>query len=164
MRRLFLYVVMIVFAGLLWVGTLPPAFAANTTLIPCKESPMFQKRQQQAPEGYYYTRPFEVYSSELLCGTDGLPHLPLDRLDRTIDVAIPFAIFFYVAGFIGWSGRSYLQKTNRSSTPEQLEIFIDLPLAIQSIIQGAMWPLLVLKEFLSGELTAKDNEIPVSPR
>lgn len=148
----------------LWIGIISSASAVNTTLIPCKNSAAFQQRQKNAPNTYYYTRPFETYSSELLCGEDGLPHLPLDRLDRAVDVVIPFGIFFYVAGLIGWSGRTYLQAANKAKNPEQLEIFISLPLALQSIAQGLLWPLLALKEFLSGELTADDDQIPVSPR
>jgi photosystem I subunit III len=143
---------------------LPISPAAASALIPCRDSPAFQQRQAAAPKGYYYTRPFESYSSELLCGEDGLPHLPLDRLDRAVDVVIPIALFLYIAGFIGWSGRKYLQAANRTQKPEQLEIFIDLKLAIAAFSQGLLWPLLAVKELLSGELTAKENEISVSPR
>jgi photosystem I subunit III len=141
-----------------------PTFAASTHLIPCQDSTAFQQRKSIAPEGYYYTRPFESYSSELLCGEDGLPHLPLDRLDRAVDVFIPIALFLYIAGFIGWSGRKYLQAANRAPKPEELEIFIDLKLAIASFSQGLLWPLLAIKELLNGELTAKADEISVSPR
>jgi photosystem I subunit III len=141
-----------------------PVLAASVHLTPCRDSAAFQQRKSIAPEGYYYTRPFESYSSELLCGEDGLPHLPLDRLDRAVDVFIPIALFLYIAGFIGWSGRKYLQAANRAQKPEELEIFIDLKLAIAAFSQGLLWPLLALKELLSGELTAKAEEISVSPR
>jgi photosystem I subunit III len=141
-----------------------PVHAANLNLVPCNESAAFQQRQSSAPEGYYYTKPFEVYSSELLCGEDGLPHLPLDRLDRAVDVAIPMGLFLYVAGFIGWSGRAYLQAAGKSANPEEKEIFIDLPLTLQSLIKGLFWPLLALQEVLSGKLTVKESEITVSPR
>ncbi|NJO43335.1 MAG: Photosystem I reaction center subunit III [Cyanobacteria bacterium CRU_2_1] len=144
--------------------TVSPAIAVNNTLVPCSKSPAFQQRKAKAPDTYYFEKPFQTYSSELLCGDDGLPHLTLDRPERAIDIAIPFAIFFYVAGFVGWSGRAYLQAANKASNPEELEIFISIPLAIQSFAQGLLWPLLAVKEFLSGELTVKDNEIPVSPR
>lgn len=141
-----------------------PAHAANLTLVPCRESAAFQQRQSSAPEGYYYTKPFEAYSSELLCGPEGLPHLPLDRLDRAVDVAIPIALFLYVAGFIGWSGRAYLQAAKQSANPEEKEIFIDLSLAIPSLLKGLLWPLLALQALLSGKLTVQDSEISVSPR
>jgi photosystem I subunit 3 len=149
---------------MVWLGNPSPASAVNNTLVPCQESSAFQQRLKNAPQTYYFDKPLEVYSTELLCGEDGLPHLPLDRPDRAIDVAIPFAIFFYVAGFIGWSGRAYLQAANKAKNSEELEIFINIPLAIQSFAQGLLWPLLAVKEFVSGELTAKDTEISVSPR
>ncbi|MCL6434987.1 MAG: Photosystem I reaction center subunit III [Leptolyngbyaceae cyanobacterium HOT.MB2.61] len=140
----------------------PPA-AADGVLVPCNQSTAFQQRRSQAPDTYYFNKPFEVYGSELACGEDGLPHLPI-RLDRFIDVLIPFSIFLYTAGFIGWSGRSYLQAASKSSNPEEKEIFIDLPLAIQSFIKGLLWPVMFLQELVSGQLTAKDSEIPISPR
>jgi photosystem I subunit 3 len=150
--------------SLIWFSIIPAALAMNTTLVPCKESPVFMERMKNSPDTYYFDKPFRAYSSELLCGEDGLPHLPLDRPSRAIDIAIPFAIFFYFAGFVGWSGRAYLISSKKSANPEQLEIFIDLPLAIQSLVQGLLWPLLAIKEFLSGELTVADDQIPVSPR
>jgi photosystem I subunit 3 len=153
-----------VFVITFWLGTLSPAYAVNNTLVPCQESPAFQQRMKNAPNTYYFDKPFEVYSTELLCGEDGLPHLPLDRPARAVDVAIPFGIFFYVAGFIGWSGRAYLQSANKAKNPEELEIFINIPLALRSFAQGLLWPVLAIKEFVSGELIAKDNEISVSPR
>lgn len=160
MRKLLVLSVLVA----LWFSIIPPAFAANTTLVPCNDSPAFQQRREKAPNTYYFDEPMEAYASLELCGADGLPHLPLDRVDRAIDVLIPFTLFFYVAGFIGWSGRSYLQAANRAANPEEKEIFIDLALAIQSLIQGLLWPLLALKELLSGQLTANDAEISVSPR
>lgn len=164
MMRLLRILFIPIFVLIIWFGTVSNAVAVNTTLIPCKDSPAFQQRQNSAPDNYYYTRPFEIYSSELLCGPDGLPHLPLDRLDRAVDVAIPFGIFFYVAGFIGWSGRAYLRASNKAKNPEALEIFISIPLAIQSLSQGLLWPVFALKEFFSGELVADDETLSVSPR
>ena len=107
--------------------------------------------------------PYQSYAANLLCGEDGLPHLQL-RLDRAVDIAIPFALFFYVAGFIGWSGRAYLLGSNRTVKPEEAEIFIQVSLAIQSLIQGLLWPLLALKELTTGELTVPASEVSVSPR
>lgn len=153
------------FVIFIWVGAVPAAFAVNETLVTCQDSPAFKQRMQNAPDTYYFDGPFKSYASELLCGEDGLPHLPLDRPSRIIDVVIPFAIFFYVAGFIGWSGRAYLQATKKFPDPEQLEIFINVPLAIQSFAQGLLWPLLAIKELVAGELTVSDDrQLPVSPR
>ncbi|WAL59770.1 Photosystem I reaction center subunit III [Thermocoleostomius sinensis] len=153
------------FIVFIWFSVVPVASAVNETLVPCQNSPAFRERMKNAPDTYYFEGPFKTYASELLCGDDGLPHLPLDRPSRFIDVVIPFAIFFYFAGFVGWSGRAYLQATKKFPNPEQQEIFINLPLAMQSLLQGLLWPLLAIKEFLSGELTIKDDkQIPVSPR
>ena len=137
--------------------------ALNTHLVPCQQSEAFQERMQNAPDNYYFDQPYQAYSANLLCGAEGLPHLQL-RFDRALDVAIPFAIFFYVAGFIGWSGRAYLIGIRPRSKPEELEIFIDLALAARSLIQGLLWPLVALKQLTSGEFTAKRSEIYVSPR
>jgi photosystem I subunit 3 len=164
MRRFLERSLVIFFVFIAWFIPVNSVLAESTHLIPCQQSAVFQQRQANAPEGYYYTRPFESYSSELLCGEDGLPHLPLDRLDRAVDVFIPIAIFLYIAGFIGWSGRAYLRAANRSKKPGEMEIFIDLKLAIASFSQGLLWPLLAIKELLTGDLTAKVNEISVSPR
>ncbi|MGG6270100.1 Photosystem I reaction center subunit III [Leptolyngbya sp. AN03gr2] len=142
----------------------PAATAESALLVPCNQSQAFQDRQQNAPDNYYYQKPFQAYASELVCGKeDGLPHLQL-RLDRAIDIVIPFALFFYIAGFIGWSGRAYLLAANRSTKPEEQEIFINLAIAVPALIQGLLWPILALKELGTGELTAKNAEISVSPR
>ena len=154
----------ILLAMFFWINVVPPAHAASDThLVPCQESAAFQQRLQNAPQNYYFDEPYQAYSSNLLCGDDGLPHLQL-RFDRAIDIAIPFAIFFYFAGFVGWSGRAYLIGSKQAAKPEELEIFIDIPLAIRSFTQGLLWPLLAVKEFTSGELTALKNELSVSPR
>jgi photosystem I subunit 3 len=44
------------------------------------------------------------------------------------------------------------------------EVIIDVPRALPIMLSGFTWPLAAIKEFLSGELTAKEEEIPVSPR
>lgn len=151
-----------VFIALLWLSAASPA-AADTHLVPCQASPAFNERMQNAPEGYYFDTPYQSYAANLLCGEEGLPHLQL-RLDRALDVVIPFALFFYVAGFIGWSGRAYLIGSNQVKAKEEAEIFISLPRAISAFVQGLLWPLLALKEFTTGELTAPASEIYVSPR
>lgn len=161
MRKLFA----LLLVGLLWSTLTPAANAAvsGTHLLPCSESAAFVERMQSAPQTYYFEEPYRAYADNLLCGADGLPHLQL-RVDRALDVVIPFALFFYVAGFIGWSGRAYLLKSNQAAKPEELEIFINVPLAIASFTQGLLWPLLALKELTTGELSAPKPEISVSPR
>jgi photosystem I subunit 3 len=127
--------------AMLWISFIPSAAAAtalpDTHLVPCQSSAAFQKRMATAPRSYYFDQPYQAYAANLLCGSEGLPHLQL-RLDRALDVAIPFAIFFYFAGFVGWSGRAYLIGGKRVANPEETEIFINIPLAIRSFSQGLM--------------------------
>lgn len=166
MRRLFALIIVC----FLWVSVafVPPASADVAGLVPCKDSPAFQKRATQArnttsdPESG--KKRFERYS-QALCGDDGLPHLIIDgRRGREGDFLIPGGIFLYIAGWIGWVGRAYLIAARKSDNAAEKEIIIDVPLAIKSIAQGPLWPLLAVKELTTGELTAKDSEITVSPR
>lgn len=73
-------------------------------------------------------------------------------------------MFFYITGWIGWTGRSYLLALRKQGAGEEKEIFIDVPLFIGCMLASLTWPLLVIKEFLSGELVAKDSEITISAR
>ncbi|MEM8502834.1 MAG: Photosystem I reaction center subunit III [Cyanobacteria bacterium P01_D01_bin.1] len=164
MRKVF----SILLVGLLWLSAVSPAVAApetyaDTHLVPCASSPAFIERMKSAPDNYYFDTPYQSYAANLLCGAEGLPHLQL-RFDRAIDVAIPFALFFYVAGFIGWSGRAYLLDSGRRSKPEEAEIFIDISLAVKSFAQGLLWPLLAIQELTTKKLTAPVAEVSVSPR
>ena len=85
-------------------------------------------------------------------------------LDHAGDFLIPSILFLYIAGWIGWVGRAYLQAIKTGSDAEQKEIQIDLGIALPIITSGFAWPAAAIKELLSGELTAKDSEITVSPR
>lgn len=140
-----------------------PTAEANGILVQCKDSPAYQERVASYPNNYYFNEPDRAYGEYLTCGEDGLPHLVIS-FKNSVDIAIAFSLFFYIAGFIGWSGRSYLRAISQQKSQEQSEIFINLPVAIQALVKGLLWPLLAVKELLSGELTAKDNEISVSPR
>lgn len=140
-----------------------PAATADGILVRCKDSPAYQERVASYPNNYYFNQPDRAYGEYLTCGEDGLPHLVIS-LRNSVDIAIAFSIFFYITGFIGWSGRAYLRAISEKKSQEQLEIFIDLPVAVQSLIQGLLWPVLAVKETLSGELTARKDEISVSPR
>lgn len=72
MKKLFALVLVAFF----WINVVPPAAAApDTHLVPCQESAAFQQRRQDAPQNYYFDEPYQAYSSNLLCGDDGLPHL-----------------------------------------------------------------------------------------
>ena len=141
-----------------------PTASADGILVKCKDSQAYSERVASYPDNYYFNEPSLAYSEYLSCGEDdGLPHLVISW-KNSLDIAIAFSMFFYITGFIGWSGRSYLQTINNQKSPEQSEIFINLPVAIPSLVQGLLWPVLAVKELLSGELTAKDSEIPISPR
>jgi photosystem I subunit III len=164
MRRLFA----LVLVCLLWVGFAPVASADVSGLVPCKDSPAFQKRAETAlnttADPASGQKRFERYG-QALCGAEGLPHLIVDgRLSRAGDFLIPSALFLYIAGWIGWVGRAYLIAARKSGNAAEKEIIIDLPLAIKSVAQGPLWPLLALKELASGELTANDADVTVSPR
>lgn len=57
---------------------------------------------------------------------------------------IPTVGFLYVAGYIGYVGRNYLNAAKKEKNPYDKEIIIDVPLAIKMSIQGAAWPLAVV--------------------
>ncbi len=164
MRRLFALVLVLC----LWIGFTPIASADVAGLVPCKDSPAFQKRAATArnttADPTSGQQRFERYS-QALCGEDGLPHLIVDgRLERAGDFLIPSVLFLYITGWIGWVGRAYLIAARKSGEATQKEIVIDVPLAIKCMLPGVLWPLLAVKELLSGELTAADGDITVSPR
>jgi photosystem I subunit 3 len=164
MRRLFA----LILAICLWFSFTPPSFALGADLVPCSESPAFQERAAAArnttPDPSSGEKRFERYA-QALCGPEGLPHLiPDGRLDHAGDFLIPGILFLYIAGWIGWVGRAYIQAVKKLPNPEEKEIVIEVPVALPLMLSGFTWPLAAIKEFLSGELTAKDTEIPISPR
>jgi len=152
----------LVLAIAIWFAAAPTA-KADGILVQCKDSPAYQERVANYPNNYYFNEPDRAYGEYLTCGEDGLPHLVIN-LKNSLDIALAFSLFFYIAGFIGWSGRSYLIAISQEKSQEQSEIFISLSRAIPALSKGLLWPLLAVKELLSGELTADKNEISVSPR
>lgn len=157
----------LVLAISLWVTCVPTASAYN--LVPCAESPLFQELAENAlpttgdPESG--TKRFERYSQQLCGEDDGLPHLIVDgSWKHAGDFTIPGILFLYITGWIGWVGRSYLQVVKSDKNPEEKEIIIDVPLAIRTMLSGFLWPVLAFKQYTSGQMFAKDNEITVSPR
>ncbi len=161
MQRLFALILAIT----LWFGFTPsqPAHAFNLT--PCSENAAFAQRAKTSVSPTAPQR-FDFYAkSGLLCGEDGLPHLIVDgSLKHAGEFLIPSILFLYIAGWIGWVGRAYIQAVKKTDSPELNEVVIDVPLAVKISLSGFAWPLMALKEFTTGELTAKDNEITVSPR
>lgn len=161
MRKLFALVLVL----FLWVTVTAPASADVAGLTPCGESKAFLQRAANAKTPQAKER-FENYAnSQVLCGPEGLPHLVVDgRLSHAGEFLIPSILFLYIAGWIGWVGRAYLNSVRGEKDPEMKEIIIDVPRALKFMLSGFAWPLAALKELTTGELTVKDSEIPVSPR
>lgn len=155
----------------LWFSCAIPAFAAENQvsgLVRCADSPAFQQRAKNARNTTDDPRSgqkrFERYS-QAYCGPEGLPHLIVDgRLSRAGDFMIPGILFLYIAGWIGWVGRAYLIAIRDEKDSEMKEVMIDVPLAFSIMLGGFAWPLAAIKELTTGELTAKETEIPISPR
>ena len=159
MRQIFA----LVLAVCLWFGAVPTAAAEIAGLTPCSESAAFISRAEQATTAQAQAR-FDRYS-QALCGEEGLPHLIVDgRWSHAGDFMIPGLMFLYIAGWIGWAGRSYLIAIRSDKNPREKEIIIDVPLALKCSLGAATWPMAAFGEFTSGQLTAKENEITVSPR
>jgi photosystem I subunit III len=157
-------------------------------LKPCKESKEFQRRLDQTvkkldtrlkkyeagtPPSLALQKQIEKTQNRfsrygnagLLCGTDGLPHLIADgRWNHSGEFTIPGIFFLYIAGWIGWAGRSYIQCVRSFDKPTEKEIIIDVPVALSFVTTGFIWPFLAFKEFTSGNLIAPAEEITVSPR
>ena len=103
--------------------------------------------------------------SQALCGADGLPRLIVDgRFSHAGDFLIPGLLFLYIAGTIGWAGRSYLMAIRGSKDATMREIQIDLPLAFKSTLAAAIWPLAAFNEFVGGKMIEADSKVTVSPR
>ena len=109
---------------------------------------------------------FEKYGrSELLCGTDGLPHLIADgRWSHAAEFIIPGFGFIYISGWIGYVGRKYLRAVSTTSNPSESEIIINVPLALKIMTTGYIWPISAWQELISGDLVAPKDEVTVSPR
>lgn len=157
-------------------------------LTKCSESPAFNKRLnasvkklEQRLSQYEVDSPpalalqqqiertkarFEKYGrSDLLCGTDGLPHLIADgRWSHAAEFIVPGFGFIYISGWIGWVGRKYVRAVSTTKNPAESEIIINVPLALKIMTTGYIWPISAWQELVSGELVAPDNEVTVSPR
>ena len=170
--------------------TLTPntAYAEIGGLTKCSDSPAFAKRLktsvkklEQRKSTYEAGTPpalalqqqiertqarFDKYSrSELLCGTDGLPHLIADgRWSHAAEFILPGFGFIYISGWIGWVGRKYLRAVSTTKNPTESEIIINVPLALKIMTTGYIWPISAWQEFVSSELVASDEKITVSPR
>ncbi|RQW16694.1 Photosystem I reaction center subunit III [Rhodobacteraceae bacterium CH30] len=165
-------------SSILVSSTVPalPAAADISGLTPCKDSKQFAKREKQslkklesslklyAPDSApalaikatmeKTKRRFDNYGKQgLLCGSDGLPHLIVSGDQRHWGEFItPGILFLYIAGWIGWVGRSYLIAIRDEKKPTQKEIIIDVPLASRLVFRGFSWPVAAYREFLNGDL------------
>lgn len=164
------------------------AFADIGGLKKCSESPAFTKRLntsvkklEQRLTKYETASPpalaleqqiertkerFDKYSrSDLLCGSDGLPHLVADgRWSHAAEFILPGFGFLYISGWIGWVGRKYVRAVSTTKNPAENEIIINVPLALKIMTTGFIWPISAWEELVSGELIASKEEITVSPR
>lgn len=164
------------------------ALAEIGGLTKCSESPAFEKRLkasvkklQQRMSQYEVDSPpalalqqqidrtkvrFDKYSrSELLCGSDGLPHLVADgRWSHAAEFILPGFGFIYISGWIGWVGRKYLRAVSTGKNPSESEIIINVPLALKIMTTGYIWPISAWQELISGDLIASNDEVTVSPR
>ena len=164
------------------------AFADVSGLTPCKDSAVFKKRLdgsvkklQARLANYTEGTPaylaleqqidqtkarFAKYGDKgLLCGADGLPHLIADgRPDHAGEFVIPAFGFLYIAGWIGWGGRSYLQFSKKTDKPNENEIIINVPVALGMMSGAFLWPLAAWKELINGQLLVPGDEVTVSPR
>jgi photosystem I subunit 3 len=176
--------------GLLSLILLNPIIASADVsgLTPCRESAVFKKRldgsvkklssrlanYEEGTPAYLALEKqieqtqnrFAKYGEKgLLCGSDGLPHLIADgRLDHAGEFLIPGVGFLYIAGWIGWAGRSYLQFSKKTDKPNENEIIINVPIALGVMSGSFIWPLAAWKELVSGKLLVSQDEITVSPR
>jgi photosystem I subunit 3 len=109
---------------------------------------------------------FSSYSeSNLLCGSDGLPHLIVDGdFQHASEFVIPGFLFLYIAGWIGWAGRNYIRVISLTKNPTEKEIIIDVPLALSIMFSAYFWPISAWMEFSTGNFVAKSDDITVSPR
>lgn len=169
MRRLLAVIFAFTLSITLWANFAPPAQAdALSHLTPCAESSAFKQRAKTfvnttADPNSGKNRAARY--SEALCNEYGLPVLIVDgRLSHAGDFIIPGLLFLYIAGWIGWVGRSYLIAIRGGKDAELREVIIDVPLALTKMLTGFAWPLAAIQEFLTGNLVVKDSEVPTSPR
>ena len=172
MKRLFLSICI----AFTFIFNIPTASFANTGILTdCDKSPAFTKRLNASvkklenrltkyeagtppalalEEEILQTKNrFARYSeSSLLCGTDGLPHIVADGdWSHASEFIFPGLVFLYTTGWIGWSGRKYLQTVALTKNPTEKEIIIDVPVALNIMFAGYLWPVLAWSEFLSGD-------------
>ena len=179
----------IIICSIVLFSLTPDEANANfNVLVPCKESPAFQKRLNSSvkklenrlklytadsKEAKALTKEisatknrFERYAnSSLLCGKEGLPRIIASgQWDHANEFTIPGILFIYITGWIGWVGRKYIRYASGTENSNENEIIINVPVAISIMNSGFLWPVEAWKEFTSGDLLASKDDITVSPR
>lgn len=173
---------------LIFTGAPQVATADVSGLVLCKDSAVFKRRLDGSVKklssrlaNYEEGTPaylgleaqinktkvrFDKYGKQgLLCGADGLPHLiPDGRPTHAGEFILPGICFLYIAGWIGWAGRSYLQFTRTTDKPNENEIIINVPVAVGMMAASFLWPFAAWKELVAGDLLEPTDEITTSPR
>ena len=99
---------------------------------------------------------------------EGLRAFPLynelanGKWDSVWELTIPALMFIYIAGCIGWAGRTYLIKVRDRKDAAMAEIILDVKLAIRCILTSAIWPIEAHFEARNGKLL--EPNVTVSPR
>jgi photosystem I subunit 3 len=128
----------------------------SSTLLPCNLSEGFiGGRQWNQIEGSYAN----YIGNGTLCGEmDGLPRVGITSLGEFI---FPSILFIYIAGCIGWAGRSYLNEIARGTIEDRVEgeYIINVPIAIRVMFNSLRWPQLSLSELISGKLVNSDTNV-----
>lgn len=182
MKKLLSLLVVLTFA----FSSISKVDASELTL--CKESPAFAKREKTSLKKLQNrlnkyeqgslpalalekqieqtkTRFARYGAGNLMCGTDGLPHLITDgEWSHAGEFVAPGLVFLYITGWIGWAGRAYLGVVRNDAKPSEKEIIIDVPLASKIMLSGFTWPAQAWSEFVNGELLAANTDITCSPR
>ena len=98
----------------------------------------------------------EAYGDRLCGKTDGNPRVvATGEWNVRASAMWPASIFLYIAGWIGWAGRSYLIRTN----DETKELNIDVPLALTCMASGFSWPVAAWQEIVNGEMAVPNDSI-----
>jgi len=98
----------------------------------------------------------EAYGDRLCGKKDGNPRVvATGEWNVRASVMWPASIFLYIAGWIGWAGRSYLIRTN----DETKELNIDVPLALTCMASGFSWPVAAWQEIVNGEMAVPNSQI-----
>lgn len=150
---------------------------ARSQLEPCAKNKRFAKRikdelykvsnkQNKFPEGsVVYNRYVEKtarvkkrqasYGARMCGKKDGLPRALSEPSLARGNTNLPSAGFFYIAGWIGWAGRTYL----RGGANVEQEVNIDAPFAAGCMANSFVWPVVAWQEIVNGDYVVADREI-----